>query len=119
MRTLRTMLALAVLSLVALGCERAQPEPPDGGRRRDAGVDAGPRDDGGPPRDSGPPPDGSVLDSGTPDGGCVSRPECWSCPPTTNAHFLNACTTATCQPFPNNRARLPRLNADGTVPPLP
>jgi hypothetical protein len=31
---------------------------------------------------------------------------------------LNHCTDATCVPF-DNKARLPKLNADGSLPPRP
>lgn len=107
MRTtiLRASLLFASV-LLLLACERENPAPPDGGLRRDAQVvaDAG--------SDSGPAPDAG-------DGGCVSDPDCWSCPKTRNEHFLNACTDATCEPFPVTRERLPLLRADGTVPPLP
>lgn len=43
---------------------------------------------------------------------------CWSCPREQPEHFLNACTNAACEPF-DNAARLPLLNDDGTLPPLP
>lgn len=92
----------------AFGCERDNPAPPDGGLRRDAQVVA---DAGG---DAG-----SASDGGGADGGCVSDPDCWSCPPTTSEHLLNACTDATCEPFPVTQERLPLLRSDGTLPPLP
>lgn len=43
---------------------------------------------------------------------------CWSCPLEQPEHFLNACTDASCEPF-DNAKRLPLLNDDGTLPPLP
>ncbi len=111
----RAMSALVLTGylLVASGCERENPAPPDGGPRPDAQVaDAG--TDAGEPEDAGEQPDAD-----SPDGGCISDPDCWSCPPTLGEHFLNACTDSTCEPFPVTTARLPRLRADGTVPPLP
>jgi hypothetical protein len=43
---------------------------------------------------------------------------CWSCALEQPEHFLNACTDASCEPF-DNAKRLPLLNDDGTLPPLP
>ena len=39
--------------------------------------------------------------------------------PTDPVGLLNGCTDATCEPFANTPERLPRLEADGTLPPLP
>lgn len=50
---------------------------------------------------------------------CETPEGCWSCPPTTHKQHLNACTDATCEPFPNTKDRLPLLKDDGTLPPLP
>ncbi|WAS91640.1 hypothetical protein [Nannocystis punicea] len=50
---------------------------------------------------------------------CETRDGCWSCTPTTHKQHLNACTDATCEPFPNTKDRLPLLEEDGTLPPLP
>jgi hypothetical protein len=44
---------------------------------------------------------------------------CYGCAPTTPTQVLNACTDATCEPFPNTRERLPLLEADGALPPIP
>ncbi len=43
---------------------------------------------------------------------------CFSCAPSATPQFENACTAATCQPF-DNKKRLTKLNADGSLPPLP
>ena len=50
---------------------------------------------------------------------CETPEGCWSCPPTTHKQHLNACSDATCEPFPNTKDRLPLLEDDGTLPPLP
>jgi hypothetical protein len=57
---------------------------------------------------------------GTPDagGGSGGGGGCYAGTPSSNAQFLNACTTVTCQPF-DNRTRLTRLTADGGLPPIP
>jgi len=107
----------------------------DGGTPTDLGVDANtpvdagdvdggaPVDggdvDGGAPVDAGDVDGGAPIDAGAPDAGsCLGTGGCWSCAPTTQVQFLNACTGAGCSPF-DNRARLPLLNPDGTLPPLP
>ncbi|MFT3769958.1 MAG: hypothetical protein QM820_31405 [Minicystis sp.] len=43
---------------------------------------------------------------------------CFSGTPTTNEDFLNACNGQTCQAF-DNKGKLPLLNGDGSLPPLP
>lgn len=125
---LRTVAALALCaSLVACGDDDEE-RPPDGGVSiRDLGTDLGPTDGGGAdlgldastePTDAGP-VDANVSDAEVADGGsCLGADDCWSCAPTLPAHFLNGCTSAECSPF-DNAARLPLLNADGTLPPLP
>jgi hypothetical protein len=49
---------------------------------------------------------------------CISDGGCYDCPPVAVPHFLNQCTESHCAPF-DNKGRLPRLNSDGTLPPLP
>lgn len=39
---------------------------------------------------------------------CVGTNACWQCAPTTNAQFLNHCTTSMCAPF-DNVARIPNF----------
>jgi hypothetical protein len=134
-----TALTLA-LSLAACG-DDVEDTPPDGGSPLrdlggdvdgrtsvDAGVDADTPVDAGVDADTpvdagdaegGAPLDAGDVDAGTPDAGsCTGAGGCWSCAPTTRVEFLNACTSAGCSPF-DNRARLPLLNPDGTLPPLP
>ena len=116
MKTLvRALLCIASFTL-ASACDRQNPGPPDGGPP----PDSGPRADAHLERDAGESDDaGAETDAGIPDGGCVSTGDCWSCPPLVSEHFLNACSDSTCEPFPITTARLPRMRADGTVPPLP
>lgn len=42
---------------------------------------------------------------------------CYSCPPTKDVEFHNGCTDAQCSPF--DKARLTKLNPDGSLPALP
>ncbi len=63
--------------------------------------------------DSG--PDTSVADVPV---NCSGANGCYACPPTTNAQFLNQCNNLSTAPF-DNKGRLPLLNADGSLPPLP
>ncbi len=116
MKTLvRALLLVASFTLVS-ACDRQNPGPPDGGPP----PDSGPRADAHVEPDAGDTDDGGVeTDAGIPDGGWVSTGDCWSCPPLVSVHFLNACSDSACEPFPITTARLPRLRADGTVPPLP
>lgn len=50
---------------------------------------------------------------------CDGPNGCYNCKPTTPVQVLNACTDASCEPFANTKERLPLLNQDGTLPPLP
>ena len=50
---------------------------------------------------------------------CDGPNGCYNCKPTTPVQVLNACTDASCEPFANTKERLPLLNEDGTLPPLP
>ncbi len=43
---------------------------------------------------------------------------CNACPPKTQVDFLNACTSAACEPF-DDKARLTKLTEDGGLPKLP
>ncbi len=42
---------------------------------------------------------------------------CWSCEPTNDPQFLNACTDAKCEKF-DNKVKCKHLTEDGGVPPL-
>lgn len=45
---------------------------------------------------------------------------CFNCPKNGEVEqWLNRCVDSDCVPFQNTAARLPRLKADGTLPPLP
>jgi len=113
---LRAVFALSFV-LAACGDDDAF-GPPDGGGRRDSGVDSGEVL-----------PDGGDLDGTVPDGGdagpdvdagpdCTGEDGCYSCEPTDEGQLLNACNELGCVPF-DNRARITRLNPDGSLPPLP
>jgi hypothetical protein len=59
-----------------------------------------------------------ATSSGTAGGGsCTGDAGCYACAPKTTQEFLNACTTAQCEPF--DRKRLTHLLPDGGLPPLP
>lgn len=127
---MRVLVITSLLALTLAGCDRTTEEPPDAGGRRDTGpvsdtgvdapVDAGSDvgADTGTPTDVG---DAGELPDAPVDGGlvCDDPSGCWACPPTEPIHFLNGCTDSTCEPFPVTTARLPLLNADGSLPPLP
>jgi hypothetical protein len=127
---------LVALSFVAIGCGGDNnPEPPDayrpdGGPRdayvgdtnaTDGGHDGGGSDAGSDANDL----DAASFDTGTDAPAdafsCNDPTGCYRCPPTTNEQFLNHCAQpgVTCEHFPVTVARLPHLNADGTVPALP
>lgn len=57
---------------------------------------------------------GSSNNPTNPDSGVDSGFQCV----TDGSDPKNACTDNTCYPFPITQARLPLLNADGSVPPL-
>ncbi len=75
-------------------------------------------------------PDTGQTDAGQTDAGqtdavsgsdvasCEGPDGCWSCDPTTSLQILNQCNDLVSVPF-DNKARLPLLNADGTLPALP
>ena len=50
---------------------------------------------------------------------CITPEGCFDCTPKKPLEFLNACTDAACAPFANTQKRLPLLEDDGTLPPLP
>ena len=62
-----------------------------------------------------------ATDDGTDDGTdeCIGPDGCFACEPTDSAELTNACTDASCDPFPNTVERLPLLEPDGGLPPLP
>lgn len=49
---------------------------------------------------------------------CVGKNGCYACPPTTSLQLLNQCNSLS-SAFFDNKARLPLLKADGSLPPLP
>ncbi len=59
-------------------------------------------------------------DDVTPVAQCDGPDGCFDCPEGKTELYLlvNACTDSSCSPF-NNKTRLPKLNNDGSLPPLP
>jgi hypothetical protein len=58
---------------------------------------------------------------GSPDNGCepeLTGDDCWICPENSE-QYLNQCSSSQCSPFVNDKARLPLLNNNGTLPKLP
>ena len=122
----RAIIFLASLAIAA-ACSRDQDEPPEQGT-----DDTGNADDTGPSEgtDTGDDttPGTSGIDSsgdGSDDNGsesgtnCEGPDDCYACTPSEPTQFLNACTDAECEPFPNTQERLPLIGADGTLPPIP
>lgn len=113
-----------VLALVALGgCNSEQVEPPSTATESE-------------PVTTGEPGTGSGTDAPTtadtePTGGesgesgetgaaaCEGPNGCFDCVPSKSVELLNACGDASCEPFANTVERLPLLEPDGTLPPLP
>jgi hypothetical protein len=50
---------------------------------------------------------------------CQGPDGCFACEPTNATELSNACTDASCEPFANTPERLPLLERDGSLPPLP
>ena len=77
------------------------------------------------PRDQGEPPGQDETGISDDDGGsetgtdCEGPDGCWNCAPTDPLQILNGCTDATCDAFPNTPERLPLLERDGSLPPIP
>lgn len=96
------------VALPGSACGGGQAQPPsDEETSAGTGTDTGATDD-----------DGSSGDPTEADE-CVGPEGCFDCPPTKPAELLNACTDATCAPFPNTVERLPLIGPDGKLPPLP
>jgi hypothetical protein len=98
--TLGSLLAATLAFISACPGNEAQPPVADTGNETDPGDGSS----------SG----ASADESGTESGGeaCVEEPA-------DPVGILNQCTDATCEPFANTPERLPRLQADGSLPPLP
>jgi len=110
----RLVLAGALLPalVLATGCPGNEEQPPvaDG---EDVG-DTDPGEDTDTTGSDTEPGDETAESTGSDTGSeqCVEEP-------TEPVELLNGCTDATCEPFANTPERLPRLNADGSLPPLP
>lgn len=103
--TYRVLLAASVLVAGSMfGCgEQAEPPTTQSGGPTDPTTD----------------PTADPTEDPTEGGECLGENGCYDCPPTDHAHVINACTDASCEPFPNTKQRLPLLNDDGSLPPLP
>lgn len=109
------------------GCAPPQVEPPtsatdSGDSSTSAGNSTGAPTSGGQATEAT--TDATDSASGDPGGttdsaACEGPNGCFDCPPSKPLEVLNACTDATCEPFPNTKKRLPLLKDDGTLPPLP
>lgn len=66
-------------------------------------------------------PDTTVGEESSSTGGdaCVGPNGCYDCEPTQSEQLLNRCTESECEPFPITTERLPLLEADGSLPPIP
>ena len=95
---------IIAVALLGGACGGGQAQPPGEDDTGDASTDA----------DAG-------ESSGDPTGAdaCAGPEGCFNCPPTKAVELLNACTDASCAPFPNTAERLPLLKPDGGLPPLP
>ncbi len=118
------------LSALLVACGGGQVEPPDdddgGPSTQDPASSSGDTTSDNPTGDATSDATSDATDDtgdpGTGDTGgtdaCLGPDGCFSCPPNDPDELLNACSDATCEPFAN-KDRLPLLNADGTLPPLP
>jgi len=88
--TTHKFLPIVLTLLAACG---GQAEPPDGDEETTAGDEE----------------TGVTGETGEP---CVEDPK-------EPVELLNACSDASCEPFANTPERLPLLEADGSLPPLP
>jgi hypothetical protein len=125
--TRTTSILVLGAALVATACGREQDEPPSndttGGNETAEGTESpeGPESTAGVTTTAVTTTVGSTVDSTEDSGGedCEGRDGCYACAPTTPVQVLDACTDATCEPFPNTTRRLPLLEPDGSLPPLP
>jgi hypothetical protein len=106
-KTLLITLALLGLSTACPSEEMAPPTGEEESGEEESG-DGDPGDGDGDPGDG----DGDGDECLGPDG-------CFACEPTSSIELTNACTDATCEPFENTTDRLPLLERDGSLPPLP
>jgi hypothetical protein len=130
-RTMYRFTLLAFTLLAASACTTPQDEPPSDddttgaatNETQDDGNTLPETGDDGPGTDDtvGTDTNETVDDTTAGDTGenCVGENDCWNCSPNSSEHLLNHCTDATCEPFENSQERLPLLERDGSLPPLP
>lgn len=116
-------LLLSMSSASLNACGREQDAPPvsdDAGTEDDGASSEGGTSGAGTTasttHDTGADTTNGAVDTGV---DCEGPDGCYGCAPTTPTQVLNACTDATCEPFPNTPERLPLLEADGALPPIP
>ncbi|HWB76479.1 MAG TPA: hypothetical protein VG755_16040 [Nannocystaceae bacterium] len=122
--------SLLVAALALAGCPRDQDTPPE----NDTSTSNASNDTSGSAtlttttaptttqgtEESGPSPDtGSGSESTSGGEECLGDNDCWNCAPTQPEQVLNHCTNADCEPFANTPERLPLLERDGSLPPIP
>jgi hypothetical protein len=123
--SLRNTVPVIALAFGVLGCARDQDAPPqeetkgaDGSGTDPNTLDTtvtDPTSDG-----SGDPvTTASGNESGTTGNECLGAEGCYACDPAHNVQLLDHCTDADCEPFANTPERLPLLDADGSLPPIP
>lgn len=115
---MKTLPSLALLLPLLAACPASEATPPTDDDVGDDTTDADATSDTG--------ETGDTTDTGTDTGEtgetgdeCVGPDGCFACEPVQPTEFLNACSDATCEAFPNTSERLPLLERDGTLPPLP
>lgn len=65
------------------------------------------------------PADTTASESSTGEVDCLGPMDCWNCDPVEPEQILNRCSSADCEPFENTPERLPLLERDGSLPPIP
>lgn len=122
-RALVAVRALVLACVAVVGCNSEQVEPPS------SATESGDPGTSGGPSSGEAPTTGSDSTAGSEDSGesgatsgavdCEGPAGCFDCVPTKSVELLNACGDASCEPFANTVERLPLLQQDGTLPPLP
>lgn len=125
----RNFMLTSILVLGLGGCGRDEDTPPENDTGTTIDDPSGdPTTDPTEPTTSGPDtmtsPSTTADTSGTDESStgeadCLGADGCWNCDPETNEQILNHCTASECEPFPNTQERLPLLEPDGSLPPIP
>lgn len=121
----RRVMFLAVLTIAMAACPRDQDTPP----QNDTGTSTT-MDITGPSTtmtstsmsgtgDTNPADTTAGSESSTGEVDCLGPMDCWNCDPVEPEQILNRCSSADCEPFENTPERLPLLERDGSLPPIP